>query len=103
MCIHSFSGQFRTMACNDAAICSWPRRLMPNAVASRPTPMHCDLIVAVDLSRRVAQAIGGHVMLAVSLIDIELDRQGRLSPQVNDDRPWLLVMRLRPEIRAMNW
>ena len=77
--------------------------LMPNAVASRPTPMHCDLIVAVDLSRRVAQAIGGNVMQAVSLIDIELDRQGRLSPQVNDDRPWLLVMRLRPEIRAMNW
>lgn len=74
----------------------------PHGPVSGATPMHCDLVVAVDLSRRLAQAIGGNVMQAVSLIDIALDPQGRLSPSVNASRPWLLVLRLRPEIRAAN-
>lgn len=74
----------------------------PHAMLSKATPMHCDLVVAVDLSQRLVHAIGGNVMQAVSMSQIDLDEQGRLSPLVNPRRPWLLVMRLRPEVRAGN-
>jgi hypothetical protein len=73
-----------------------------NGLLAGATPMHCDLVVAVDLSQRLAQAVGGNVMQAVSMNEIDLDAQGRLSPLVNPDRRWLLVMRLRPEVRAGN-
>ena len=69
---------------------------------TRPTPMHCDLVVAVDLSQRWARAVGGNVMQSVSMSEIALDAEGRLSPRVNSLRPWLLVMKLRPEMRAKN-
>jgi hypothetical protein len=74
----------------------------PTGPWSHATPMHCDLVMAVDLSRRIAHVIGGNVMQAVSMTGIELDAQGRLSALVNVNRPWLLVMRLRPEVRAAN-
>ncbi|HZH08315.1 MAG TPA: DUF2272 domain-containing protein [Lautropia sp.] len=74
----------------------------PHGLLTRATPMHCDLVVAVDLSQRLAHAIGGNVMQAVSMNEIELDALGRLSPLVNHNRGWLLVMRLRPEVRAGN-
>ncbi|MBA3477745.1 MAG: DUF2272 domain-containing protein [Lautropia sp.] len=76
--------------------------LTPNGLPSRATPMHCDLVVAVDLSQRLAHAVGGNVMQAVSMNQIDLDGQGRLSPLVNPGRRWLLVMKLRPEVRAGN-
>ncbi len=77
-------------------------QLLPSTTTGGPTPMHCDLVVSVDLSRRVARAIGGNVMQSVALIEIDLDDAGRVSPAVNAARPWLLVMKLSPWIRAMN-
>ena len=76
--------------------------LTPNDGSTGATPMHCDLVVAVDLTQRRAGAIGGNVMQSVSMSDIALDAQGRLSPRVNAQRSWLLVMKLRPELRAAN-
>lgn len=76
--------------------------LTPDSPLTSATPMHCDLVVAVDLSQRRARAVGGNLMQSVSLNDIALDAQGRLSSRVNPMRSWLLVMKLRPELRAGN-
>jgi hypothetical protein len=76
--------------------------LTPSGPLTRPTPMHCDLVIAVDLAQRWARAVGGNVMQSVSVSEIALDPLGRLSPAVNELRPWLLVMKLRPEMCAKN-
>lgn len=57
------------------------------------TPMHCDIVVAVDPAARVVRAIGGNVQQSVSLEEIELGDSGRLDGLTNSHMPWLLVMR----------
>ncbi len=57
------------------------------------TPMHCDIVVAVDPAARVVRAIGGNVQQSVSMEEIELGDSGRLDGLTNSHMPWLLVMR----------
>ncbi|SPD66284.1 conserved protein of unknown function [Cupriavidus taiwanensis] len=57
------------------------------------TPMHCDIVVAVDPAARVVRAIGGNVQQSVSMEEIELGDSGRLDGITNSHMPWLLVMR----------
>ena len=71
-----------------------------SGIGGGPTPMHCDLVVSVDHSRRIAYAVGGNVMQAVSLIDVPLDSQGRIGDASQAERGWTLVMRLRDAWRA---
>ena len=66
----------------------------------RATPMHCDLVVKVDPARRVLEAIGGNVQQTVARSIIELDPLGRLSNELNPQRRWVLVLRIR---RAWSW
>jgi hypothetical protein len=57
------------------------------------TPMHCDIVVAVDPAAGVVRAIGGNVQQSVSMEEIELGDSGRLDGVTNSHMPWLLVMR----------
>ncbi|BDB25972.1 hypothetical protein Tamer19_40460 [Cupriavidus sp. TA19] len=57
------------------------------------TPMHCDIVVAVDPAARVVRAIGGNVQQSVSLEEIELGDSGRIDGVTNSHMPWVLVMR----------
>jgi hypothetical protein len=57
------------------------------------TPMHCDIVVAVDPAAGVVRAIGGNVQQSVSMAEIELGDSGRLDGVTNSHMPWLLVMR----------
>ncbi|RDK08057.1 DUF2272 domain-containing protein [Cupriavidus lacunae] len=57
------------------------------------TPMHCDIVVAVDPAARVVRAIGGNVQQSVSMEEIELGDSGQLDGVTNSHMPWLLVMR----------
>ena len=66
----------------------------------RATPMHCDLVVKVDPVRRVLEAIGGNVQQTVARSIVELDLLGRLSHELNSQRRWVLVLRIR---RAWSW
>ncbi|MEP6505967.1 MAG: DUF2272 domain-containing protein, partial [Betaproteobacteria bacterium] len=58
------------------------------------TPMHCDLVVAVDTANRRLEAIGGNVQQSVARSLVALDGQGRVSASLNPARPWIAVMRL---------
>lgn len=55
------------------------------------TPMHCDLVVAIDGTR--LESIGGNVRNSVSKTMRRLDSQGRLD--LASDRPWVLVVENR--------
>lgn len=57
------------------------------------TPMHCDLVVEVDMAARVVKAIGGNVQQSVSMSLIELGDSGQIDGVTNSTVPWLLVMR----------
>ncbi|MBP0635254.1 DUF2272 domain-containing protein [Cupriavidus sp. AcVe19-6a] len=57
------------------------------------TPMHCDIVVAVDPVARVVRAIGGNVQQSVSMEEIELGDSGRIDGVTNSHMPWVLVMR----------
>ncbi|WP_432258708.1 DUF2272 domain-containing protein [Cupriavidus sp. TMH.W2] len=57
------------------------------------TPMHCDIVVAVDPAARLVRAIGGNVQQSVSMEEIELGDSGQLDGVTNSHMPWLLVMR----------
>lgn len=57
------------------------------------TPMHCDLVVEVDMAARVVKAIGGNVQQSVSMSLIELGDSGQIDGITNSTVPWLLVMR----------
>lgn len=57
------------------------------------TPMHCDLVVEVDMTTRVIKAIGGNVQQAVSMSVIELGDSDQLDGVTNSTMPWLLVLR----------
>jgi hypothetical protein len=59
------------------------------------TPMHCDLVIAVDAAERRLDAIGGNVQQAVARSRVALDEQGRVDGRLNPARPWIAVMRLR--------
>ncbi len=52
------------------------------------TPMHCDLVTAVDGTR--LESIGGNVRNSVSRTLRQVDGQGRLN--LEHDRPWVLVV-----------
>jgi hypothetical protein len=64
-----------------------------NEIRFGATPMHCDLVVDVDLSARVVRAIGGNVQQAVSMSLIELGDSNMLDGITNSTMPWLLVLR----------
>ncbi len=68
--------------------------------AGGPTPMHCDLVLSVDLAGRTAYVVGGNVMQAVSLIDIPLDERGRVRPDLQPLRAWRVLLRMQDEARA---
>jgi hypothetical protein len=57
------------------------------------TPMHCDIVVAVDPAARVVRAIGGNVQQSVTMSEIDLNDAGQLDAFTNSHMPWLLVMR----------
>jgi hypothetical protein len=59
------------------------------------TPMHCDIVVAVDAAARRLEAIGGNVQQAVARSRIELDERGLVDGALNPSRPWIAVMKLR--------
>jgi hypothetical protein len=59
------------------------------------TPMHCDIVVAVDPAARRLQAVGGNVQQTVARTTLELDEAGRVSAALNPFGRWVLVMRLR--------
>jgi hypothetical protein len=64
------------------------------------TPMHCDLVVAVDAVAHRLDAIGGNVEQSVARSRITLDDEQRVSAALNPARPWIAVMRLvRPAAR----
>ena len=60
-----------------------------------PTPMHCDIVVAVDRLARRAWAIGGNVMQSVARLAYPLDAEGRITAVAGAASSPLLVMRLR--------
>ena len=64
-----------------------------------PTPMHCDIIVAVDRAGRQAEAIGGNVMQSVSRLHYPLDAEGRVTAVAGAIASPLLVMQLRPAVK----
>lgn len=61
------------------------------------TPMHCDIVVALDAAARRLQAVGGNVQQTVARTTLELDEAGRVSAALNPFGRWVLVMRLRRE------
>lgn len=67
------------------------------ADGSRAPPMHCDVVVHVDLETHTAEAIGGNVQQTVAKTRIALDVQNRVSAEVNTNRKWVLVLRARRE------
>jgi hypothetical protein len=72
-----------------------PTELADIRASAGATPMHCDLVVAVDLANGRLDAIGGNVQQAVARSRVTLDEQGRVNGQLNAARPWIAVMRLR--------
>lgn len=72
--------------------------IMDTRRARRPTPMHCDLVVQVDLATGgagEAVAIGGNVAQSVARVRYRLDARGRVVADGRRlDEP-LLVMRWR--------
>ena len=74
--------------------------LRSSAERGGPTPMHCDIIVAVDRRARRAEAIGGNVMQSVSRLDYPLDADGRITAVAGALASPLLVMRLRSAMKA---
>ena len=68
--------------------------LLDSRHARRPTPMHCDLVVAIDGNAGEALAIGGNVMQSVARVRYRLDAGGRVFAGGGGAAP-LLVMRLR--------
>lgn len=66
----------------------------------RATPMHCDIVVRVDLQRGVLEAIGGNVHQTVARSIVALDPLGRVSYDLNPRRRWVLVLRAR---RTWDW
>jgi len=72
-----------------------PTRLEDIRSGASATPMHCDLVVAVDAANRRLDAIGGNVQQSVARSRIALDEQGRVDGALNPARPWIAVMRLR--------
>ena len=69
-------------------------RIEPHRWLAHATPMHCDLVVSVNVRRAEAQAIGGNVQQAVAMTSLQLDREGRLpsAPQA-PGRRWMLVLK----------
>jgi hypothetical protein len=65
----------------------------PSEVGFGTTPMHCDIVVAVDTAAGVVKAIGGNVQQSVSMDEIELNEAGQLDGFTNSHLPWLLIMR----------
>ena len=61
----------------------------------RPSPMHCDLVVAVDRALGVAEAIGGNVQQTVAKTVVRLDADGRVAFDANAHRRWIVVLRAR--------
>ncbi|WP_418318834.1 DUF2272 domain-containing protein [Piscinibacter sakaiensis] len=59
------------------------------------TPMHCDIVVKVDLAARRLEAIGGNVQQTVARSIVALDSDGRVSFDIDPQRPWLLVLKAR--------
>ncbi len=67
---------------------------------ARATPMHCDIVVRVDRQRGVLEAIGGNVQQTVARSLIALDPLGRIAFDLNPQRRWVLVLRVR---RGWTW
>lgn len=74
--------------------------LRSSAERGGPTPMHCDIIVAVDRRGHRAEAIGGNVMQSVSRLDYPLDADGRITAVAGALASPLLVMQLRSAVKA---
>jgi hypothetical protein len=62
---------------------------------SSGTPMHCDVVVSVDLLSGKLEAIGGNVQQSVARTLVDLDSEGRVSGLINPHRPWGMVLRAR--------
>ena len=72
-----------------------PTALAQIRATGAATPMHCDLVVAVDAAANRLDAIGGNVQQSVARSRIALDAQGRVNGTLNPSRPWIAVMRLQ--------
>jgi len=65
----------------------------PSEIGFGTTPMHCDIVVAVDRAAGVVKAIGGNVQQSVSMDVIDLNEAGQLDGFTNSHMPWLLILR----------
>lgn len=59
------------------------------------TPMHCDIVVAVDAAAGQASLVGGNVQQSVVMTRVPLDAAGRLQREPGGERDWLLLLRPR--------
>jgi hypothetical protein len=57
------------------------------------TPMHCDLVVEVDLQRHEVKSIGGNVQQSASMSITELNDANQLDPYTNSVMQWLVILR----------
>lgn len=64
------------------------------------TPMHCDIVVSVDLQSLRAQAVGGNVQQSVSRRELLLGLDGRLYWSPEGEPGWALVMKPRRALPA---
>jgi hypothetical protein len=57
------------------------------------TPMHCDLVVALDLQAHTLEAIGGNVQQSVARSVVPLAADNRLDWSPDPERGWILAMK----------
>lgn len=77
-----------------------PPYLTPGRIDEiRDVPMHCDIVVAIDLAARTLEAIGGNVQQTVAKTTVALNDRGRVPFEGETGRKWVLVMRARREAR----
>ncbi|MGM3274715.1 DUF2272 domain-containing protein [Ralstonia sp. 24A2] len=65
----------------------------PAEIRSGMTPMHCDLIVEVDLVRHEVKSIGGNVQQSASMSITELNDANQVDPYTNSVMQWLVILR----------
>lgn len=65
----------------------------PDEIGFGATPMHCDIVVEVDMAARVVKTIGGNVQQSVSMELVEVADSGQVDGFTNSHAPWLLLMR----------
>lgn len=72
-----------------------PRRVDELRDREGTTPMHCDIVVAVDADAGQARLVGGNVQQSVAMTRVPLDAGGRLVGEPGGERDWMLLLRPR--------